>query len=60
MENIKYSDAMLEIEEILRALENNSMDVDKLTERVKRASMLISYCKNVLKNTESEVEQLLK
>jgi len=58
--NISYSEAINEIEEILRIIENNDADVDLLTEKVKRACFLIKYCKNKLHNTETEVEKLFK
>ena len=58
--NISYSEAITEIEEILKIIENNDADVDVLTEKVKRACFLIKYCKDKLHNTEAEVEKLFQ
>lgn len=58
--NIGYSEAMKEIETILRQIEQDELDVDDLSEKVKRVSMLIKTCKEKLQNTESEVEKILK
>jgi exodeoxyribonuclease VII small subunit len=58
--DIKYGDAIKEIEEILHKIENEELDVDDLTNKVKRVSELLSICKNKLHSTEEEVEKILK
>lgn len=62
MENNKstYREAITEIEEILAQIENNELDVDQLSEKVKRVSFLITACKDKLKNTEEEIANILK
>lgn len=62
MEEIKmsYKEAMAEIEEIVLKLENNQLDVDELSVKVKRVSELITFCKSKLHETEEEVEKVLK
>lgn len=62
MEEIKlsYKEAMAEIEEIVAKLEDNQLDVDELSEQVKRVSCLIAFCKSKLHDTETEVENILK
>jgi exodeoxyribonuclease VII small subunit len=55
-----YKEAIAEIEEILSQIENNELDVDELSEKVKRVSSLINMCKEKLKNTEEEIEKILK
>jgi exodeoxyribonuclease VII small subunit len=55
-----YSDAIVEIEEILEQMENDEMDVDDLSEKVKRVSFLIRTCREKLTQTEEEVEKILK
>ncbi len=55
-----YKEAMAEIEEIVAKLENNQLDVDELSEKVKRVSELIAFCKSKLHETEEEVENILK
>lgn len=62
MEEIKmnYKDAMAEIESIVAKLEENQLDVDELSEKVKRVSQLIAFCKSKLHETEEDVEKILK
>lgn len=57
---ITYAEAISEIEEIVEKIENNELDVDELTENVKRVSDLIKFCKAKLKSTEEEVDKILK
>ena len=57
---ISYSEAFTELETLLEKLENKELDVDKLTEEVKRASELIRFCKSKLKDTESEIEKIIE
>lgn len=55
-----YKEAITEIEEILSQIENNELDVDQLSEKVKRVSFLITSCKEKLKNTEEDITNILK
>ena len=58
--NVSYKEAIIEIEEIIRQLENNELDVDELSEKVKRVSLLVTLCKDKLHNTEEEIDKILK
>lgn len=55
-----YKEAITEIELILQRITNEELDVDELSENVKKASELIKMCKEKLYNTEKEVEKILK
>jgi exodeoxyribonuclease VII small subunit len=55
-----YQEAIEEIESIVEKIENETVDVDVLTEKVKRATFLIKYCKAKLKRTDEEVKGILK
>lgn len=55
-----YTQAMQELESIIRKLETGQLDVDDLTEAVKRASELIRFCKARLRDTQQEVNDVLK
>ncbi len=57
---LSYKEAMAEIEEIVVKLEDNQLDVDELSSKVKRVSELIAFCKSKLHETEEEVENILK
>jgi exodeoxyribonuclease VII small subunit len=58
--NVSYKDAITEIEEILKQLENNELDVDELSDKVKRVAQLVTMCKEKLHNTEQEIDKILK
>lgn len=53
-----YREATQELEEILRAIENDSVDVDELTQKVQRSSQLIKLCKEKLRNAENAINQV--
>lgn len=58
--NLTYKEAMLELEQLIASLEDNKLDIDDLSSKVKRISQLIQFCKAKLKETEGEVENILK
>jgi exodeoxyribonuclease VII small subunit len=58
-DKIKYNDAVAEIEEILRQIENEEMDVDDLSDKVKRAYFLLRLCKEKLHSTEKDIEKIM-
>ena len=59
-ENITYKDAIEEIESILQQVESGELDVDQLTDKVKRVSALLGICNKKLKTTEQEVEKIIR
>ena len=60
MENLTYEDAYNELREITSAIESESISIDVLGEKVKRASFLIEFCQSKLKSTEVEVNKIIK
>ena len=57
---LSYKEAKLELEVIIEGLEGSDMDIDILTEKVKRATQLIRICKEKLLKTESDVKKILE
>ncbi len=55
-----FSEAVVEIEEILKKIESGELDVDKLSVEVKRASELIRQCQKKLRTTEEEINSIFK
>ncbi len=55
-----YKEAVEEIKAIVEEIENEAVDVDVLTDKVKRAAVLVKYCKDKLKKTDNEVKKVLK
>jgi len=54
-----YSQALTELEKIVGEMESEEIDVDVLTEKVKRAAYLIKFCRSRLRSTEDEVKKAL-
>lgn len=57
---IKFSDAMKELENILNKIDSEKIDVDDLAQEVKRAAELIKLCKDKIEKTEMEVKKVLE
>jgi exodeoxyribonuclease VII small subunit len=56
---LTYSSAIKALEEIVKDIESGEIDIDVLTEKVKKASELIKFCKDKLRDTQKEVEKTL-
>ncbi len=59
-EEINYSAAFEELQEIVNEIEQGEISVDELSAKVKRASVLIKICKTKLTTTEEDVQKILK
>jgi exodeoxyribonuclease VII small subunit len=59
-QELTYSKAYAELESIVSQIENEEIEIDKLTEKVKRASELLAFCKEKLKKSEKEVSNIMK
>jgi exodeoxyribonuclease VII small subunit len=59
MPNITYTEAFEELKEIVDQLENDSISVDELTEKMKRATVLMKICRDKLTKTEEEVNKTI-
>jgi exodeoxyribonuclease VII small subunit len=57
---ITYTEAFIELEQIISEMEDGSVSVDALAEKVKRAATLIAICKKKLTSTEEDVNRILK
>ncbi len=57
---ITYTEAVKEIEAILEKIEHNELDVDELSEKVKRVSQLLKICRDKLYKTEEDVQKILQ
>jgi exodeoxyribonuclease VII small subunit len=53
-----YRQTIEELETILRALENDTVDVDDLTARVQRSAELIRLCKQKLRHAEAAIDRV--
>jgi len=58
--NTNYVEAFEELQQIVKEIEEGEINVDELSQKVKRATELISICKNKLNSTEEDVNKILK
>jgi exodeoxyribonuclease VII small subunit len=58
--NKTYEEAFEELQNIVKEIESGTISVDLLSEKVKRAGILIRFCKEKLFRTEQEVNEVLK
>ena len=58
-QNLTYQQALDELTNIVAQLENESIPIDELAEKVKRASDLIQYCQSRLNATDTEVKKII-
>ena len=58
-DEIRYGDAIAELETIVAALEDTDVDVDVLAARVSRAAELITLCRDRISRTRIEVERIV-
>ena len=59
-DKLTYTDAVAELETILKALENSEeVDMDSITSKVKRAAELMDFCKNKLHVLDEALAKLI-
>ncbi len=58
-EEIRWADAIGELEQILTRLDDDALDVDVLAAQVARAAELIGLCRDRIANTKLEVERIV-
>jgi exodeoxyribonuclease VII small subunit len=56
---LTYSQALKELEKIVKEIESEDVDIDILAEKIKRASQIITFCKGKLRTAEDEVKKVL-
>ena len=57
---IKYEEALSQLEDIVSKMENEELDIDELTTEVKQAQKLVKLCKDKLTKTDKEIKTILK
>lgn len=59
-EQQNYTSAFEELQQIVSEIEQGQISVDELSQKVKRATVLIKICRAKLSATEEDVSQILK
>ena len=55
-----YTEAIEELESIITDIERGDVSVDELSEKVKRAAVLLKFCREKLASTENDVKKILE
>jgi exodeoxyribonuclease VII small subunit len=58
-QEMKYEQAFAELQAIVRKMENDELDIDQMSEQLKRAQQLIKLCKDKLTKTDEEIKKIL-
>ena len=58
-EDMKYEQAVSALEQTVERLDNDALDIDQLSEQLKRAKTLVKLCKDKLTKTDEEIKKLL-
>lgn len=58
-EKISYDAAIQEIETTLEQIENGTLGVDELAEKVARVTLLLNLCRERLYQTQEKIEKVL-
>lgn len=59
MSRLNYEKAQKELDEILVSLESQSIGIEELNKKLKRAAELIKFCRQKLRETESSVDEIM-
>jgi len=59
IKELSYNQAVSELEAILRTMQNDSCDIDKLTVYTRRATELLKECRSRLTTTDEELRAIL-
>ena len=60
MADIKYSKALEKLEDILSKIDNEEIDIDELSEKVREAASLVKVCKDKILKAEMEVKDVVE
>ena len=58
-ENIKYEEAVSQLEQIVANLEEGELNIDDLSSELKKAQKLITLCKQRLTKPDEEIQKIL-
>ena len=60
MKEIKYEEAVRQLEAIVNKMEDGELDIDSMAAQLKQAQELVKLCKQKLKRTDNERQKLLE
>ena len=60
MKDIKYGEAVRQLEKIVDKMESGELDIDSMAAQLKKAQELVKLCKDKLKRTDADIQKLLE
>jgi len=57
--NLKYDEALEQLQHIVRLLERKEITIDELAKKVKEAKLLVDFCRQKLDDTEEEINKII-
>ena len=57
-DELKYEEAMAQLEAIVRKMESNELDIDEIAAQLKTAQRLIKFCRDKLTKTEADIQKI--
>lgn len=60
MKDIKYEEAVRQLEKIVNKMESGELDIDSMAAQLKKAQELVKLCKDKLKRTDADIQKLLE
>ena len=60
MKDIKYEEAVRQLEKIVDKMESGELDIDSMAAQLKKAQELVKLCKDKLKRTDAAIQKLLE
>lgn len=58
MEDMKYEEAVHQLEEIVQKMENGDYSIDEIAVQLQTAQRIIKLCKDKLTKTEQEIQKI--
>lgn len=56
---MKYEEAVNQLEHIVHQMENGELDIDQMSEQLKKAQQLVKLCRDKLTKTDKEIQKIL-
>lgn len=57
---ISYAQAVRELEQIIRIMQSDDCDIDKLADYARRSLQLLKICKQKLQRTDEELQKIMQ
>ena len=58
-QELKYEAAFAELQAIVRKMENDELDIDQMSDQLRRAQQLIKFCKDKLTKTDEDIHKII-